>query len=473
MTIGTINIDEAIASIQQQIVEDATLSPAMTQSINILILVIQLLVEKLGLNSSNSSIPPSKNPNRKKVTRSAKKNSGKKPGGQLGHSGSTLTQFDNPDDIIELEIDKRTLPNRDDLKKVEPEVRQVVDVVLKYTVTEYQAEVWQDSDGSQYTAAFPEHVTKAIQYGPTVKALAGYLSQYQLIPYNRVQQVFDDHFGLQISQGTLTNFNKEAYQRLAGFETKLIETLKKANLAHADETGIKVGRKNHWLHVICTSKSTFLFAHESRGTEAMDAMGVLKHFKQTLCHDHWKPYLTYDCRHSLCNAHHLRELEWVVEFKNQKWAKKMQNLLCEIRDATEKSGGKLSNKNQAAYIKKYRSIIRSGRGECPILLPTKGSGRKRVAQTKERNLLDRLSSYEDETLLFMKEKEVSFTNNQAERDIRMAKVHQKVSGCFRSMNGARYFCRIRSYLLTSVKRGHSAFAQIVKLFEPEEPILAE
>ena len=127
MTIGTINIDEAIASIQQQIEDDATLSPAMTQSINVLVLVIQLLVEKLGLNSSNSSIPPSKKPNRKKVTRSANKSSGKKPGGQLGHTGSTLTQFENPDDIVELEVDKRTLPNRDDLRKVDPEIRQVVD----------------------------------------------------------------------------------------------------------------------------------------------------------------------------------------------------------------------------------------------------------------------------------------------------------------------------------------------------------
>ena len=151
----------------------------------------------------------------------------------------------------------------------------------------------------------------------------------------------------------------------------------------------------------------------------------------------------------------------------------MQKLLCEIRDATETAGGKLSPKKQANYIKRYRSIIRSGRSECPIQLPTKGSGKSRVAQTKERNLLDRLANYEDETLLFMKEVDVPFTNNQAERDIRMAKVHQKVSGCFRSMNGAKYFCRIRSYLLTSVKRGHSAFAQIVKLFEPEELIYAE
>ena len=462
MTVNSINIEEAIASIQQQMRDEADLSPAMARSIDILILVIQLLIEKLSLNSGNSSIPPSKKP--KKLKHPARKSSGNAPGGQSGHHGKTLQQVAYPDEVVEIEIDKRTLPRRDDLVRSSPEKRQVIDVVLKYSVTEYQAEVFEDSEGGRYVARFPEGITKAIQYGSTIKALAVYLSQHQLIPYNRVQQVFEDQFGLKLSQGTLTNFNREAFERLEKFEHDLVKTLTKAQVLNADETGIKVGNKGHWLHVLCTSKTTFLFPHSSRGTEAMNDMGVLTNFQNILCHDHWKPYLSYDCLHSLCNAHHLRELEWVIEFKKQRWAKNMQKLLKDLNKTVLESGGAISSSKKGAWIRKYRTILKDGRRECPMILPAKG-GPKRVSQTKERNLLDRLAAYEQETLLFASEPEVPFTNNQAERDIRMAKVQQKVSGCFRSMNGARYFCRIRSYLLTSVKRGHSAFTQVVKLFE--------
>ncbi len=213
MTVGSINIDEAIANIQQQMEEASDLSPAMSSSINILILVVQLLIEKLGLSSSNSSLPPSKNPKRKKATRNAKKSSGRRPGGQKDHSGETLLQVEEPDDIVELMIDRRTLPKGVALLSRDPELRQVVDVVLKTSVTEYQAEVFEDPHGYRYVAEFPKHVTKAIQYGPTVKALSVYLSQYQLIPYNRVQRVFLDQFDLKLSQGSLANFNREAFER--------------------------------------------------------------------------------------------------------------------------------------------------------------------------------------------------------------------------------------------------------------------
>lgn len=472
MTIGKVNIAAAIAEIQQQMENDPEVSPAIIKSINILILVIQLLMERLNLSSENSSLPPSKDPKRKKRVSPARKKSDKKPGGQEGHVGNTLAQVENPDEIVEIEIDRRTLPNRQDFKSAGFESRQVIDVVLNLAVTEYRAEILQDSSGTQYVASFPEHVSKAVQYGSVVKSLAVYFSQAQLIPYNRVQQVFEDQFGLKISQGSIANFNKEAYEKLAGFEANIIKNLKKSEVLNADETGIKIGEITHWLHVLCTPKTTFFFPHEKRGKEAIEAMGILKNFTGTLCHDHWKPYLTYDCEHALCNAHHLRELQWVIDFRQQKWAKSMQNLLKEINKETYDAGGKLSEKRQKYYISQYRKVIALGKKQCPLTVASIGHKGK-IAQTKERNLLDRLEKYENETLLFMKKANVPFTNNAAERDIRMAKVQQKISGCFRSMNGAKYFCRIRSYLLTSNKRGHSSFAQIVKLFATEDTNLTE
>lgn len=467
MTIGKVDINAAIAEIQQQIESDPDVSPSLVKSINILILVIQLLVERLGINSANSSLPPSKDKKTRKKSTSARKRSGKKPGGQPGHDGETLQQFADPDEVVELEIDRRTLPNRDDFKSVGLETRQVIDVVMELCVTEYRAEVVEDSDGNQYVATFPEGVTKAVQYGPSVRALSTYMSQYQLIPYNRVQEVFADQFGLEISQGSIANFNKEAYEKLAGFEEKLRQNLGSARVLNADETGIKIGDKIHWLHVLCTPKSTLFFPHDKRGKEAIADLGILDGFKGVLCHDGWKPYFGYECDHALCNAHHLRELQWVIDFKSQAWAREMKKLLLEIKRKVEKRGGVLKPPRQQEYVEKYRQVIRQGKRECPMTLSTKGSGKKKAAQTKERNLLDRLEKYEDWVLLFMKEKLVPFTNNRAERDIRMTKVHQKISGCFRSMAGAQYFCRIRSYLLTSIKRGHSPYFQLLKVFEPD------
>ena len=467
MTIGKINIEEAIAGIEAELKADKSLSPSLLQSIRLLITVIQLLVERLGLNSGNSSTPSSKESRDKKKKKSSRQKSDKSSGGQPGHKGSTLERVEYPDEIVEIPIDRRTLPDREDLKPAGYEARQIIDIVMDVNVTEYRAEAIEDTDGNRYVATFPEQLSKAVQYGSNIRALSTYMSQYQLIPYGRVQELISDQFGLKISEGSIANFNKEAYEKLGGFEEKICQTLTSAEVLNTDETGIKIGDKNHWIHVICTPKTTFFFPHAKRGKDAIADMGIIENFKGVLCHDGWKPYFSYDCEHSLCNAHHLRELEWVVEFKSQKWAKLMKKLLCEIKNKTEASGGALKPKIYEGYIKKYRKILKDAKKECPILLPAEGSGKKTVSQTKERNLRDRLEKYEAWVLLFAKKKNVPFTNNQAERDIRMAKVHQKISGCFRSMAGARYFCRIRSYLLTNLKRGESPYKKLLELFEPK------
>ncbi len=202
----------------------------------------------------------------------------------------------------------------------------------------------------------------------------------------------------------------------------------------------------------------------------MEALGILPQFTGTLCHDHWKPYYKYDCHHALCNAHHLRELTHAFEQDQQKWAKAMQDLLKEINAKTLEAGGALTPDSQEAYRLKYRIIIGEGNAESPPPDdPRKTGQRGRIKRSKSRNLLERLRDYEDDVLRFMCSPEVPFTNNQGERDIRMTKVQQKISGCFRSMEGAKIFCRVRSYLSTCKKQGISATTALALLFQGKLP----
>ena len=460
-----------IERIKSEMAQEKTMSVALKSSIELLFLVIQMLADRLQMNSRNSSLPPASDGLRKtrgKDKKRRKKKSDKAVGGQTGHEGSTLEQYEDVDEVIELSIDRRVLPAQVNFKAGEPETRQVIDLSLEFVVREYQAEVLLGDDGHRYVAEFPAHITKAIQYGPSVKSFAVYLSQYQLIPYARVQEVFRDQFDLSISQGTLANFNREAYEKLEEFETKIIQKLNVEEVLNADETGVQIDEELAWIHVLCTPKLTFYYHHRKRGKEAMLEIGVLPNYTGTLVHDHWKPYLGYACNHALCNAHHLRELQWVIDFIKQKWASSMLKFLTKLNEEVDLHGGVLPEELQKKRIARYREIIKAGKYECPKQMPTVGSRKTRVKQTKERNLLDRLSDYENQTLLFMKEKNVPFTNNQAERDVRMVKVQQKVSGQFKGMNGAKYFCRIRSYLMTSKKQGLSPFDKLVCLFDPDQ-----
>ena len=349
MTISNINVEDVLKSADAVLKNNKNINPEVKMVLQLMITLIQVMVSRLQVNSSNSSKPPSSDGpkrSRQTVPGKKKKKSDKSVGGQEGHEGSTLERVENPDEIIELSVDRRTLPKGGEFKSDGFESRQVIDVVLSCVVREYRAEVLVDKSGTRFVAEFPVEITKAVQYGPSVKALAVYLSQYQLIPYNRVQEVFTDHFGLTISQGSLHNFNKEAFERLEFFEVQAQETLKNAQVLNADETGIQIGDSNHWLHVLCTPKTTYFFAHEKRGKDAMNEMGVLKNFSGILVHDHWKPYFGYTKRHGLCNAHHLRELQWVIDFKNQKWAQSMKEFLIETNTMVTAHGG--------VYLKRIR-----------------------------------------------------------------------------------------------------------------------
>ena len=394
---------------------------------------------------------------------------GKKPGGQKGHKGTKLEKVDSPDIVEELKIDKRRLP-KGDYKDAGYESRQVFDIRISCEVTEYRAQILEDKKGKRFVAEFPDGVTQPTQYGSGVKAHAVYMSQFQLLPYDRVRDYFSDQMGLPLSAGSLFNFNQRAFEMLASFEARAKLKLIEAALAHADETGMNVNGKRLWLHCFSNSKWTLLFPHAKRGSEAMDDFDILPHFNGVLCHDHWKPYFKYACLHALCNAHHIRELTRAFEQDNQQWANAMKKLLEEINKKTQEAGGVLSNHLQKKYRTKYRDILSEANLKCPPPDKKRKKGQRgRIKKSKSRNLLERLRDYEDDVLRFMTSELVPFTNNQGENDIRMTKVQQKVSGCFRSFEGAQFFCRIRSYLITCRKHGISPTTALDLLFQGKLP----
>ena len=455
-------IEEATSLLENE----TDITPAVRSVFKLLIMLVKILADKNSLNSRNSSKPPSSDPNREKKK---KANGKRKPGGQKGHTGKTLCRIDDPDEVAEIKIDRRTLP-KGQYKDVGYEVRQVFDVIVSRNVTEYRAQILEDQDGNRFVAPFPKEVTRPTQYGINTKVNAVYMSQYQLIPYERIKDHFESQMDIPLSVGSIYNFNKSAYERLEGFEQWLIQELIKSEVNHADETGINIDGTRHWLHCVSNSSLTYLYPHKSRGTVAMEYGGVIPLFKNILCHDHWKPYYSYSCIHSLCNAHHLRELERAFEQDNQKWAKKMQNLLLKINMAVDQAGGKLSPKESKKFWKIYRKIIEEGELECPAPIRPEGvKKRGRLKRSKARNLLERLKGFEGDALRFMDNELVPFTNNQGERDLRMTKVHQKISGCFRSYEGSKFFCRIRSYISTCGKQGVSANDALTLLFLGKYP----
>ena len=464
MKIENIDIETTIKKVQALIREDKQLSVATKSMFEILILIITLLANRLNLNSTNSSKPPSSDPNRKKRPKSK---TGKKAGGQKGHVGTTLKKIDAPDKVKVIKVDRSKLP-AGRYRQVGYSSRQVFDIDISRVVTEYRAQILENDKGKQFVASFPKDVTKAVQYGIGLKAHSVYMSQFQLIPYNRIQDYFSDQLNIPVSEGSIFNFNKEAFQLLADFENRAKNELAASEVAHADETGINIGGKGHWLHCISNDFWTVYHPHKRRGLIAMNDMDILPRFKGTLCHDHWKPYYKIDCTHALCNAHHLRELTRAWEQDAQQWAKNMKNLLETINRKVNDAGGALTAKESQKYRLKYKALFKEAEIECPEPIRPKGK-KGRMKKSKSRNLLERLRNYEQDALRFMDNEQVPFSNNLGENDIRMTKVQQKISGCFRSMDGAKIFCRVRSYLSTCRKQGIKSSYALDLLFNGKLP----
>ena len=462
----TTSVKKAIEQAEQFLREDKSVSAGSKTVISLLLMLIKAMMHKLGVDSTNSSTPPSQDPFRatrgkKKV--GAKGEEPKKSGGQHGHKGSWLQPTKEPDKIHVIKVDRRTLPHGH-YSVVGFDARQVVDIEINRVVTEFRAEILEDEKGNKFVAEFPTGVTRPAQYGASVKAQAVYMSQQQLLPYERLQSYFSDQCGIPLSQGSLANFNETAFKLLEPFESAVKKKLLEEQVLQADETGINIAGKLKWLHTLGSPRYAVFFPHDNRGDKAMIEMGVLPNFRGILCHDHWKAYFKLDCLHSLCNAHHLRELEAVHQNDGHEWPVKMQKLLRAMNASTGKTGH-LAQSEAKKFTTAYRKVLADGEKECPATTERpKGLKRGRIAQGKARNLLDRLRDFEEETLHFLTHPLVPFTNNRSENDIRMTKVQQKISGCFRSRLGAQIFCRIRGYLLTCQKHEVGATEALQALF---------
>jgi transposase len=465
MTVEDIDLTATLAQARELLAKEAGLSPTFKSVVELLLVIITLLSNRLGLNSRNSSKPPSSDSNRQqKSNKSSQSNN--KPGGQAGRTGAHLGVCDDPDETVFIPLNREDLP-RGKLKAETPEIRQVFDIRIQRWVTEYQAEVFIDENGKRYVAPFPDTVPQKVQYGSTLKAHAVYLSQFQLLPYLRIQNYFLDQVGIPISVGSLFNFNRQAYERLEVFDETVKQKLIDSALLHVDETGINVNGRRIWLHCAASDLWTYYYPHQKRGKEAMDDMGILPTFTGTACHDHWKPYYRYtQCQHALCNAHHLRELERAYEHDGQQWAYDMQLLLVAMNRFVVDAGGELDEETRQSYLDQYHKVLNDAENECPEPKPDPNKKhRGRIKRSKARNLLERLKHFADDVLRFTTDKTIPFTNNQGENDIRMTKVQQKISGCFRSMEGAAIFCRNRSYLSSCRKQGKSATEALKAVFE--------
>ena len=428
---------------------------------------IQKLEDQLAKNSRNSGKPPSSDGFDKPAPRSLRKRSRRKSGGQTGHAGHKLEMVKKPDHIkkykvVECAHCQKSL-KRQNVERIEK--RQVFDLPkVKMEVTEHQAQVKRCSGcGKETCAEFPKEVKQAAQYGTEAKSQMVYLNHEQHIPLKRTCDVFEEFYSHRPAEGTIYAAGAEAAHIVTPVSEAIREHLAVWEaVIGSDETGMRIDGKLYWLHVACTTFLTYYAYHQKRGKVAMDAIHILPRFKGRVVHDDLPSYFQYDFLHALCNAHHLRILLFLQERYPQKWIEPLIALLLKIKKKVEtvqrKNQIELSERQKAAYFTQYEKLIQHGLRANP---PPKASSRKsgqrgRLKQSPARNLLLRLKEHKAAVLAFMTDFKVPFDNNQSERDLRMMKVKQKVSGCFRSDAGAGIFCRIRTYLSTARKNGQMA-----------------
>lgn len=428
---------------------------------------------RLGKNSRNSSKPPSGDGFGKR-TRSLRRKSEKRTGGQTDHPGQTLEWCSVPDFVEAHEVESCSSCGHSLVGVREDEVlsRQVFDLPpVELLVTEHQVAVkccpacGQTSQGS-----FPFEASNVVQYGPRLKGMMVYLMEQQLLPSHRNCELLSDLMGVSISEGTLYNTRTQCAALIAPHEQAIKQAIQAAEVGHFDETGLRVNQRLWWLHVAATDGLTYYFTHPKRGRLAMDEMKILPEFKGKAVHDGLRSYQGYDCEHFLCNAHHLRELQYVLEHYGQWWGFHLSVLLVSIHSqvkALKAQGTKaLSDQDLSVLTARYDAILDQGLKQNPMPPPepTTPKKRGRPKRSVPRNLLERLQTHKAAVLGFMYDFHVPFDNNQAERDLRMMKLKQKISGCFRSEQGARDFCRIRGYLSTLRKQGIDVLEALVNLF---------
>jgi transposase len=421
------------------------------------------LERQLGLNSSNSGKPPSSDGLKKPArVSSLRERSGKKPGGQKGHKGETLRQVTDPNEVVDHYPSACSMcgAGLDPETSVGHSARQVFDLPepQPVVVTEHRAHDCQCAVcGTTTRALFPDGVNAPVQYGARIAAFVVYLLHYQFLPEDRLVELMADLFGVKLAAATIARMSRTCAERLRGFAETVRDLVAGALVKHMDETGFRIGGKTQWLHVASTALLTFYRVCAKRGS-------LLAHVKGIIVHDHWKPYYTMQgVLHALCNAHHLRELKALVEIEREDWARKMQRLLrraCHAVNVARERGVALKPRLIECFERCYDAILAEGLGfhaaQAPLARTAmKGAGKRRGRAPRRtgHNFLLRLATRKEDTLRFLHDPTVPFTNNQAERDGRMMKLRQKISGGFRSFEGAMDFAVIRSFFSTAKKQG--------------------
>ena len=458
-----------IIALQKQLAEQAAL--------------IQELRDQLAKNSRNSGKPPSSDGFKNPRTRSLRRKTGRQSGGQKGHEGHTLQMVAQPDHIEQHNVTRcpYCATNLKEIVSDEYERRQVFDIPpVRLTVTEHQAESKQCPHcRRRIKGSFPANVTQPVQYGPRLKAQAVYLNNYQLLPWARTCEVLGDFYGYTPSEALVLAGNEALTNNIEPTLDTIHRQLIAADVVHFDESGMRVEGRLNWLHVAGTGLLTYYSVHPKRGKEGMVAAGILPQLDGFAVHDHWRSYFTFDnCRHTLSNVHHLRELQFIVDQYEQTWAEDMAGLLLDIKaevEAAQPEQMTLPVDRLTHFEKRYDALIEQGlaANPPPTNPPAKKRGRKK--QSPPKNLLDRLRDRKREVLAFMYDFHVPFDNNLAERDVRMVKVKQKVSGAFRTRKGAETFCAIRSYISTVRKHGVNVIDAIYDAFfgNPFMPLVFE